>query len=134
MSVQEFLTLRLIVSLLNAFRCRKIQFDRFRVLGTSGKQFRKKTPSGAIPRKMVQTQIPGDGLEPAARGRIVLELVEALECFQENFLRHVLRFGLVGEQTHGRAKYHVLVVPHEHLELLGICHRLTAALQGLSYL
>ena len=41
--------------------------------------------------------------------------------------------GLVGHETHSRAKYHILVVLHEHLELLCICHRLVETLRSLFY-
>jgi hypothetical protein len=40
---------------------------------------------------------------------------------------------MAGEQTHGRAKYHVLVVPHEHLELLRIGHGMGITLRGGFY-
>ena len=81
---------------------------------------------------MIQTEIGGDGLEPAAHGRAALQLAETLICAQEHFLGHVFGFRLIGEQTHGRAKYHVLVIPHERLELLRICHGRAAALGGSS--
>ena len=82
---------------------------------------------------MIQTHISCNGFQPAARGGTLPQLAEALIRFQENLLRDVFRFRLVGDQTHSRAKYHVLVVLHEHLELLCVCHRLAATLRGLSY-
>ena len=35
---------------------------------------------------------------------------------------NILGFGLVGEQTHRRAKHHVLVVSHKRLKLLSVDH------------
>ena len=83
---------------------------------------------------MIQTEIGGDGLEPAAHGRAALQLAEPFIRAQKHFLGHVFGFRLIGEQTHGRAKYHVLVIPHERLELLRICHGRAAALGGSSYI
>src|ERR1043165_4989931 len=79
---------------------------------------------------MIQAHIRCDRSQPPARCRAVAQVRETLVGFQENFLSDVFRFGPVGGQAQGSAKYHVLVVPHEYLELLRICHRLA---WGLSY-
>jgi hypothetical protein len=82
---------------------------------------------------MIQAEIGRDGLEPSSGGRAFTQFGKSLVGSEENLLGHILRVGWVGEQTHSGAKHHVLVVLHERLELLRICHQVTATAQGLSY-
>jgi hypothetical protein len=53
---------------------------------------------------------------------MVAQFSEMRVRFQEDLLRHILGVRGVGEQTHGGAKYHVLVSSHERFELLRVCH------------
>ena len=45
-------------------------------------------------------------------------LAEVFVGSQKGFLGDIFGFGWIGEQTHGSAIYHVLVLVHERLELL----------------
>jgi hypothetical protein len=71
---------------------------------------------------VIQTQIGGHGLEPAAGGRAVLQFREPLERAEEDFLGDVFRLGLIGGQAHGGAEYHVLVILQERLEVSRVRH------------
>jgi hypothetical protein len=82
---------------------------------------------------MVKAKIPRDGFKPAARRRAVAQLIEPFVGPQENLLRDILGVLMAGEQTHGGAKYHVLVVPHEDLELLRIGHGTGVTIRGVFY-
>jgi hypothetical protein len=72
---------------------------------------------------MIQAEIGGHGFEPAASGRALAEFGKARVSLQEDFLRDILGFGVVGDQAHSRAEYHVLVVLHERFKLFWIRHR-----------
>jgi hypothetical protein len=52
---------------------------------------------------------------------------------QENLLSNVFRVGRIGRQTQRGAEHHVLVVPHEHLELLRACHGPIETIADASY-
>jgi hypothetical protein len=60
-------------------------------------------------------------------------LIEPFIGPQENLLRDILGVLMAGKQAHGGAKNHVLVVPHEHLELLRIGHGMGITRQGGFY-
>src|SRR5262249_3694875 len=97
-------------------------------------EFRKKTPPRAIPRKMIEAEIGCDRLEPAAGRRAVAQLIEAFEGLEKNLLGNILRLGLIGQQAHGSAEHHVLVVSHECFELLRLCHGQAVTLSSAVYL
>ena len=71
---------------------------------------------------MIEAQVSGHRPEPTARPGIVAEFIEMFVGFQKHFLADVFGVSLIGEQTHGGAKYHILVVVQEHLELTRIGH------------
>ena len=81
---------------------------------------------------MIQTQVGGYRLEPSASGWAVLQLLETLVSFQKRLLGDVFGFGLINDQAHSGAEYHVLVILHERLELLRVCHRVAVTARGLS--
>src|SRR5436190_17040279 len=72
---------------------------------------------------MVQAHIGGNCLEPATGSWALSQVGEAVVGLEEYLLRDVFGLGVVGDQSHSRAEYHVLVVLHERLKLFWICHR-----------
>lgn len=71
---------------------------------------------------MVQREVAGHGLEPAAGGGARRQFVKALVRLQEHFLGDVLSLSSPTDQAKGGGEHQVLVVPHERLELEGITH------------
>jgi len=88
------------------------------------RHFGKEPPARPVTRQMIQAQVPGDGFQPTADRRAVLQFGVTFVGLQENFLRHIFGFGFVAEQPNSRSKHHVLVGLHERLELLRVYHRL----------
>src|SRR5258708_3713162 len=82
----------------------------------------EKPPACAVTREVIEAGVPRDGLQPAGGRRARADRGEALECFQEHRLRHVFGFRWVAEQPDGRGEHHVLIPPHEGLELVGVGH------------
>src|SRR5438105_3961847 len=95
-------------------------------VATAMEHLRKEGPAGAVARKMVEAHIPRHRFEPTARRRAIAQFGKPLIGLEEHFLGNIFGLALVGEQTHGGAKYHVLVVAHERLELFCVCHRWAA--------
>ena len=81
---------------------------------------------------MIQAEIRGHGFQPSADARTVAQFREAFVGAQENFLRDVFSFGLVGSQAHGGAKYHVLIIVQERFEVLRVGHGRMPLVQGIA--
>src|SRR5271168_724685 len=86
------------------------------------KKLGKESPAVAIAGKVIEAEIHGNRAKPSACARILAQLRKTLEGLKEHFLDDVLGLGLTGEETHGRAKDHILVVAHEQFELLRVAH------------
>jgi hypothetical protein len=99
--------------------------------GIVRKHFGEKAPAFAVAREVIEAKVGGDGSQPAAHRWAMLEFGETFVRFEEHLLRDILRFGLVRGKAHGSSKYHVLVVPHELLKMLGLVHRLVSGFPGL---
>ena len=74
-------------------------------------------PAPAVAGDMVQREVGGDGLEPAAHRGAGRQAVEITVGPQENLLRDVLRLRVVGRDPHRRRENHVLVAAHEDSEI-----------------
>src|SRR5256885_14865544 len=110
----------------------KIHFRTFSFIAGL-EQLGKETPTRAIACKVVQAHVSSHSFEPAGNRWAVAQIGKALVGFQKYLLRNILGLRLIGDQTHGRAEDHVLVLPHKRLELFCICHQSVATVGATSY-
>src|SRR5882757_11164163 len=94
---------------------------RFAVFG-SRPHLREETPALAISIQIIERQVGGDGLEPAARRHTGAQIREMFVGADEHLLGNVLRLRVVARQAGGSRKNHVLIGTHE-------CRKLSRSLR-----
>jgi hypothetical protein len=82
---------------------------------------------------MIQAQVARYGLQPSAGAPARANIIKMIVSLQEHLLRDVFRVRRIGDQTNGRAIYHVLVVLHEYLELVCVDHYMPGATRASFY-
>ena len=85
-------------------------------------QLAEEAPARAVARQMVQAHVARRRSQPAGGGGARDDFVVVLERPQEHGLGRVLGVGGAAEQAHRRGEHHVLVPPHERLELVWGVH------------
>src|SRR5436190_7472730 len=82
----------------------------------------EKFPAGAVTGEVIQAEVGGNGLEPAAGGGVAVEGGEMFVGLEEHRLHDVLRIGIAGQKPDGHRIDHVLVVPHELFKVYRFVH------------